>query len=490
VTEPAAEPGVRRLSAVPERWGPWIGGAERNSADRAVADVVAPYGGLVVAHVEQASPADVDAAVSVAADAFAEHRRTPAHKRADWLRAAAADLARQTDDLAAAIVAVLGKPIRFARAEVGRAPFLLEHCAEEIARMNGDVLPLDAVQGGEDRWGFTRREPYGVVAAVTPFNAPVNLLLQKVAPALAMGNAVVVKPAPEGALAALQVCEVLSRHLPPGLLNVVCGGAETATALVSHRTVRAVTLTGGVAAGEAVLANAGIKPVLLELGSNSPNIVCADADVDDAAERIATAAFGASGQQCISAQRVLVEAPVLDTFLDHFVRHSRALVVGDPADPATDMGPVVNDRARERVFAHILDAEERGGKVVLDGRREGLMLGPTVLRDAPRDSRLWQEEVFGPVALVCAVADVDDAIAQANDSELGLQASCFTSSLATAMRVAEDVRAGVVWINEATRFRLDTYPFGGFGRSGVGREGVRSAMEALSQVKFVGIRAG
>jgi glyceraldehyde-3-phosphate dehydrogenase (NADP+) len=490
VTQLAGDTAVRSLGAEPQRWGPWIAGAERSAADRPVADVVAPFDGRVLAHVEQGSAADVETAVSAAAEAFAQHRRTPGHVRADWLRAAAADLARHVDALADAIVAVLGKPRRLARAEVGRAPFLLEHCAEEIARMNGDVLPLDAVQGGEERWGFTRREPYGVVAAVTPFNAPVNLLLQKVAPALAMGNAVVVKPAPEGALAALQVCEVLSRHLPPGLFNVVCGGVETATALVSHRTVRAVTLTGGVAAGEAVLANAGIKPVLLELGSNSPNIVCADADIGDAAQRIAAAAFGASGQQCISAQRVLVEASVVDAFLEQFVRHSRALVVGDPADPATDIGPVVNDRARERVLAHIEDAEQRGGKVVLDGRREGLMLGPTVVRDAPRDSRLWCEEVFGPVALVCAVADVDDAIAQANDSELGLQASCFTSSLATAMRVAEDVRAGVVWINEATRFRLDTYPFGGFGRSGVGREGVRSAMEALSQVKFVGLRPG
>jgi acyl-CoA reductase-like NAD-dependent aldehyde dehydrogenase len=488
VTQPAGGPGVRTLGATPERWGLWLEGAEQVSESRAVAEVVAPFDGRTLAQVEQATAEDVDRAVAIAAAAFGDNRRTPGHVRAGWLRAAAADLAAHADQLADAIVAVLGKPVRLASAEVRRAPFLLEHCAEEIARMSGDHLPLDAVVGGEGRWGFTRREPYGVIAAVTPFNAPVNLLLQKVAPALAMGNAVIVKPAPEGALAALQVCEVLSRHLPPGLLNVVCGGPETATALVSHRTVRAVTLTGGVAAGEAVLASAGIKPVLLELGSNSPNIVCADADLADAAERIAVAAFGASGQQCISAQRVLVDVSVLDAFLEQFVSHSRNLVVGDPADPSTDIGPVVNERARERVLAHIEDAEERGGKVVLDGRRDGLMLGPTVVRDAPRGSRLWREEVFGPVALVCSVADVDEAIERANDSELGLQASCFTSSLATAMRVAEDVRAGVVWINEATRFRLDTYPFGGFGRSGVGREGVRSAMEELSQVKFVGMR--
>jgi acyl-CoA reductase-like NAD-dependent aldehyde dehydrogenase len=233
---------------------------------------------------------------------------------------------------------------------------------------------------------------------------------------------------------------------------------------------------------------AGIKPVWLELGSNAPNIVCADADVERAAREIASAAFSASGQQCISAQRVIVERPVVDPFVDLFVAAAGDLTVGDPADPATDIGPLVSERARDRVCRHLADAEERGGKVVLDGRVDGLCFGSSIVRDVPADALLLREEVFGPVAVVIGVDSVDEAIAVANDSELGLQAACFTSDLATAMRAAEELQAGSVWINEPTRFRLDTYPFGGYGKSGIGREGVRYAMEALSQLKFVGLR--
>jgi glyceraldehyde-3-phosphate dehydrogenase (NADP+) len=252
--------------------------------------------------------------------------------------------------------------------------------------------------------------------------------------------------------------------------------------------VRAVSLTGGVAAGEAVLAAAGIKPTLLELGSNAPNIVCADADLGDAATRIAVAAFGASGQQCISAQRVIVERAVLEPFLELFVAAASALTVGDPSDRATDLGPVVNERARQRVQTHVDDAVARGASLALDGRGDTLMLGPSIVVDPPPDAMLMREEVFGPVAAVVGARDFDHAIELANDSELGLQAACFTSSLANAMRAGEELQAGSVWINEATRFRLDTYPFGGFGKSGIGREGVRYAMEALSQLKFIGLR--
>jgi glyceraldehyde-3-phosphate dehydrogenase (NADP+) len=372
---------------------------------------------------------------------------------------------------------------------VRRGIELLHLCAEEILRMRGETIPLDAVAGGEGHWGLTRREPFGVVAAITPFNAPVNLVLQKVAPALAMGNAVVVKPAPEASVIALQVAEALSEAIPDGLLNVLPGGAEIGARLVSHPDVRAVSLTGGVAAGEAVLASAGIKPVLLELGSNSANIVCADADLDLAASAIAQAAFSASGQQCISAQRVIVESPVIDAFTTRFLSAAERLVVGDPSDPATDIGPLIHASRREHVMRFIQDAERLGAAVLLDGREgEGLLFGPTVLRDVPPESLLMRDEVFGPVAVVVEARSLDEAIGIANGCDLGLQAACFTLSLDAAMRAAEGLRAGAVWINEATRFRLDVYPFGGYGRSGIGREGVRYAMEALSQVKFVGLR--
>jgi len=479
---------IRALEPRSRPWSPRIGGSERRGQARDTVRVVAPFDRRHVADVEQSSPADVDEAVSVAERAWQAHRRAPSHERARWLHGAAAALDDCADMLADTLVATLGKPRKLSAAEVRRGPALLRRCAEEIGRMNGENLVLDAGQGGEGRWGVTRREPFGVVAAITPFNAPVNLLVQKLAPALAMGNAVVVKPAPEGAVVAIQVAEALAGVVPDGLVSVLPGGSPVALDLVARPHVRAVTLTGGVAAGEAVLRAAGIKPVHLELGSNSPNIVCADADLERAAQEIAGAAFGASGQQCISAQRVIVERPALETFTELLVAAASALVVGDPGDDATDIGPLVDERACERVRRHVDDAIARGGKLVLDGRSDDLCFGPTIVRDPAPDALILREEVFGPVAVVTGVDSLDEAIAVANDSDLGLQASCFTSSLADAMHAAEDLRAGSVWINESTRFRLDTYPFGGYGRSGIGREGVRYAMEALSQLKFVGLR--
>jgi len=479
---------MRSVEPAMATWAPWIAGAADRSIARASAASRAPFDGRHLADVEQSDTTDVGRAVAAADDAAQARRRAPAHERAEWLRRAAVALDDAGGDLVDSLVALIGKPRKLSTVEVRRGPALLLACAEEAGRMHGENLVLDTLPAGEGRWGMTRREPFGVVAAVTPFNAPVNLLLQKVGPALAMGNAVVVKPAPAGAVIALQIAEALADVVPPGMLSVLPGGPEVALDLVARPQVRAVTLTGGVAAGEAVLRAAGIKPVHLELGSNSPNIVCADANLDRAATEIAGAAFGASGQQCISAQRVIVERAVLDPFVELFAAAARALRVGDPADPSTDLGPLVSQRARDRVLRHLDDAEERGGKLVLDGRTDDLCFGPSIVRDAGAESLVLREEVFGPVAVVIAVDSVDEAIAVANDSELGLQASCFTGSLATAMQVGEQIRAGSVWINEPTRFRLDTYPFGGYGKSGIGREGVRYAMESLSQIKFIGLR--
>ncbi len=479
---------MRALGDAATRWGLWLDGVERADPDRGVRPSISPWDGRLLADVEQATDSDVEDAVASAQTAYVSHRRTPGHERARWLHGAADALADVVEPLARTIVDLLGKPIRSSRFEVGRGVQLLRLCAEEISRLGGENLPLDAVEGGEGRWGLTRRESFGVVAAVTPFNAPVNLMLQKVAPALATGNAVVVKPAPEAAVVALQIAEVVASALPPGLLSVLPGGPEVAIRLAADRQVRVVSLTGGVAAGEAVLAAAGVKPVLLELGSNAPNIVCADADLDDAATRIAAAAFGASGQQCISAQRVIVERSVFEEFAGLFAAAAGRMQIGDPHDPGTEIGPLVHERRRDAVVRFIEDAVSRGAGLVLDGRREDLCFGPTVLRDAAADALICTEEVFGPVAVLIPADSLDHAVEIANDSPFGLQAACFTSDLGAAMWVAEELRSGAVWINDSTRFRLDTYPFGGFGQSGIGREGVRSAMEAFSQVKFIGIR--
>ena len=479
---------VRTLYERNSRWGPWVAGRERPSAEREVGSVVSPADGAQLAQVEQATSADVDEVIAVAHEAFQQHRFATGHQRAAWLRASAAALRKCADELSAGLIDVLGKPRKMAVGEVDRGIDLLDLCAEEIARFGGETIPLDAVSNGKDMWGLTRREPYGVVAAITPFNAPVNLLLQKVAPALATGNAVVVKPAPEGAIAALQVAEALAGVLPDGLLNVINGDAEAARELSGNALVRAVSLTGGVAAGESVMQAAGIKPVLLELGSNAPNVVADDADLDDAATRIAGAAFGASGQQCISAQRIIVDTAVFDEFSACFIAAARELVVGDPRDTATDLGPLVSERRKLHIDRYLDDAEARGGRILLDGRRKDLFYGPTIVADLPPESLLRCDEVFGPVAVLIEVDSFDEAIAVANDSELGLQAACFTRSLARAMQAAERIEAGTVLINQASRFRIDLYPFGGYKKSGIGREGVRSAMEGFSQIKTVAIR--
>lgn len=477
----------------PARHGPWINGCETHQPQREAVTVTDPYHGNAAAELEQASHDDVARAVSASRAAFHAHRGQPGHVRAGWLRAAAAAIEARRGELAATLVRTIGKPQRAAAAEVGRGAAVFRLAAEEIVRFGGETIPIDGVPGGEDRWSLTFPEPHGVAALVTPFNAPVNLLAQKLAPALAVGNAAVIKPSPEGGPVTNQLAAILDECLPPGLVTVLHGGAETVQELAARPEVDAVSLTGGVEAGQAVLARAGVKPVLLELGSNSPNVVAADADLDDAASRIAAAAFGASGQQCISAQRVYAQTEVFDEFAKRFTDAARGLAVGDPADETTALGPLVHDRAASRVQDLIDDAEHRGATLLLDGRpSDGAnprLLGPTVLTDVPDGAALLDQEAFGPVAVLARAGNLDDAITAANQVGGMLQAACFTRDLTTATRAARDLQAGSVWINEPTRFRLDIYPFGGTGTSGVGREGIRYAMQAFSHLKHVGIRA-
>jgi acyl-CoA reductase-like NAD-dependent aldehyde dehydrogenase len=313
--------------------------------------------------------------------------------------------------------------------------------------------------------------------------------MHKVATALATGNAVFAKPCLEGTSVALALAEAFQEAgLPDGLFGIVTGDRAEALALAAHRHVALVTVTGGTAAGEALAGAAGAKRFVAELGGNAANIVCRDAVLETAAARIAASAFEASGQQCISAQRVIVEAPVLERFLDLFERAAGRLVVGDPSDPKTDIGPVVSARAADRIEAVIEEARGRGARILGGPRRQGCVLAPTIVVDAPAESRVVRDEVFGPVAVVIPAADTEAAIAIANDSPFGLQAACFTQSLDTAFRVTGALHVGSVWVNEGSRFRLDNYPFGGIGSSGFGREGVRYAMEEYTQWKFVGIR--
>lgn len=455
----------------------------------AAMDLISPVDLSVYSQLEETPAPRIEQAIGAAHAAFLANRRSTAAVRAQQLRAAAEAVGAAAGELVELLIRDIGKPRRLAVVEANRSVEFIRACAAETLRIGGETLPLDAVAAGAGRFGFTRRVPYGVIAAITPFNAPINLLVQKVAPALAAGNAVLAKPHPAGTRVAQRVARAFAEAgLPAGLFTVLTGDKAVAASLVADRRVMAVSFTGGSAAGEALARAAGAKKFVAELGANSANVVLADADIDDAAKRIAGAAFEASGQQCVSAQRVIVEAPVYDAFVAAFVTAAKALKVGDPAAADTDIGPMVSLAAAQRAMEMAEDAVRCGGELALPPRRKDCTVSPGVIINTPRRARLWCEEVFGPLAIVERVSDAEQALAAANDSPFGLQGSVFTRSLKWAMRFCAELEVGAVWVNEASRFRLDIYPFGGAKGSGFGREGVRYAIEELSQVKFAGLR--
>jgi acyl-CoA reductase-like NAD-dependent aldehyde dehydrogenase len=474
------------MTAVPEI-SSFVGGAK--VAGGTTFDFVRPQDGKLIGRIVEAGEAGVEAAVQAASAAFAAHRKSTTHQRITWLKQAAAALAADAENIAQIISEDVGKPIRSCRFEAKRGVEFLEACAAALPFINGEVLPVDASMPGAGHYGFTRHIPYGVVAGITPFNAPVNLLVQKLGPAIAAGNAIIIKPAPAGTRVALALARLFQdAGWPPGLFTVLTGDKLTANALAAHSQVRAVSFTGGTAGGDALARAAGAKKFVAELGSNAANIVLADADLDDAAKRIAAAAFEASGQQCISAQRILVDHKSADAFAEKLAAAAKAMKVGKAEDPTTDIGPMVSRASADRVMAMCQDAITRGASYVLEPRQDGASVSPGILRNVPFEAQLWKNEVFGPIALIVPFDNVEEALRLANDSPFGLQGSVFTRDLGAAFRFAEDFDVGALWINEASRFRLDLYPFGGVKTSGVGREGVRYAIEEFSQVKFVGMR--
>jgi len=443
-------------------------------------------GGMLA--IAEADEGIVAQAVDSARRAFQAQRPAPSTVRLRHLQCLKDALSREAAALARLISEDVGKPIRVARGEVARGLQFVEACMSELSHLGGEVLPLDAVPAGVGRIGYTRRFPYGVVGAITPFNAPVNLLVQKLAPALAAGNACVAKPAPASLRTALHLAAAaVEAGLPPGMMNVLAGDKATALALAGHPDVGVVSFTGGVQAGEALARATGVRRFVSELGSSAANVVLADADLESAAAKIATAAFEASGQQCISAQRIIVEARIYDEFAERFAAAAGRMRVGPADDERTDVGPLVSEASADRIMALCDDAISLGARYRLAPRREGLVLSPVIIEELSPSARLWHEEVFGPVAVLIRASDANHALELANDSPFGLQGAVFTRSLSQAFRFAESFEVGALWVNEASRFRLDMYPFGGMKLSGTGREGVRYAIEELSQLKFTGI---
>jgi acyl-CoA reductase-like NAD-dependent aldehyde dehydrogenase len=448
-------------------------------------DVASPYSGETVGRVAKAGADETRRAIDAAEAAMREP--LPAHKRAEILVRVAGLLGRRHDEVARTISDEAGKPMKAARVEARRAMSTYTFAAVEARKLAGEMVPMDASQAGEGKLAFTLRRPIGVVGAISPFNFPLNLVAHKLAPALAAGCAVVLKPASQTPLSALLLAELETEAgLPPGWLNVLVGPAsEIGDVLIEDERVKALTFTGSGAVGWKLAERAPKKRVKLELGNATPVIIAEDADIDTAAQAMAANAFSFAGQSCISVQRIYVEAPAYDRFLERFLPRVEELRLGDPADEETDVGPVIDEDARERILEWIEEARAGGARVLTGGELDGELIRPTVIADAGPEFKVSCDEVFGPVCTVNSVGSLDEAIELANGTRYGLQAGIFTTKLETSLRAAQELEFGGVIVNEAPTFRADQMPYGGVKDSGNTREGPAYAVRELTEERLV-----
>ena len=453
-----------------------------------ILSVVNPYSGEQVGAVPAGTALDVRHAVTEAAEGARVMRELPLHERAGILSRTALRLAEETEPMARLIVSESGKTIREARAEVGRAAGIFQLAAEETKRLHGETLPFDALRNGVGRTGYWIWEPVGIVGAITPWNVPLALTAHKIAPALGAGNAVVHKPAEQTPLNALRLYELMCEcGLPEHAVRVVTGtGEEAGDALVQHPDVPFISFTGSREVGTQLPGRAGFKRVALELGGNSPVIVTASADIVAAAEAIVKGGFAVAGQLCISVQRVIAHRSILPALEHAIVERVNKLITGDPMDERTDVGPLIDSGACARVAALVREACGSGARTLAGGGPiQGNLFAPTVLDNVAPDSRLVTEEAFAPLIVLAPFDALDEAISIANATPYGLNAGIYTDSLAEAMQASREIVAGSIMINDVPSFRSDLMPYGGRKQSGIGREGVRFAMEEMSERKVV-----
>jgi acyl-CoA reductase-like NAD-dependent aldehyde dehydrogenase len=446
-----------------------------------------PYDGSPAGTVFQAGPEQVDAAIVAALKAFPAMRALSRHERSSILYRAHGLLAERREEMAKAISSESGKPIREARGEVDRGLFTLLFSAEEAHRLHGEEVPMDAHPGGKGKMGLLIREPLGVVAAITPFNFPLNLSLHKIGPALAAGNTVVHKPASTTPISAILLARIFhDAGLPAGALNVITGpGGSIGDALTFDPRIAMVTFTGSPEVGQRIRNLAGMKRVTLELGSNSAVIIEADADLDKAVPKCVAGAFAHSGQVCISIQRIFAQESVRDEVASRMAELTGKLRIGHPLDDETEVSSLITEAEAKRVETWIAEARDAGAKVVTGGKRRGATLDPTVLTGVPAGASLSAKEAFGPVVSVNSYQTLDDAISMVNQSDYGLQAGMYTRDIDKAFRAAREVHVGGFHINEIPAFRVDQMPYGGVKLSGTGREGPRYAVEEMTELKLI-----
>lgn len=465
-------------------FGCYIGG-ERIETGNAI-EVRSPYDESLVAVVHRAGPKEIEIAIVKATAAFQVTRKMPVWKRAEALEKISLGIATRREEFAQVIALEAGKPIRTARLEVDRAIFTFKVAAEESKRIYGEVVPLDWIPGTEGREAQIRRIPLGPIVGISPFNFPLNLVAHKVAPALAAGNPIVLRPASQTPVSALKLAEVVSGSgWPADGFSVVPSTTQDAAPLIEDERIKLLTFTGSPAVGWGLKTRAGRKRVTLELGGNAGVIVHSDADVAYAAERVAWGGFSYAGQSCISVQRVYVHADIYGSFVEQFVQRVKALKLGDPLDEATDVGPLIDDGAAERVEAWVAEAQKGGAKVLTGGSRTGNLWQPTVLDEIQPTMRVSCQEVFAPLVGLYPYTDVSQAIAAVDDSDFGLQAGLFTHDLNIVRQAFEDIEVGGLMVNDVSTFRIDHMPYGGVRQSGFGREGLRYAIEEMSELKLL-----
>ena len=459
--------------------------------DQKMIHVLNPFTQEIVGSLAVARSSDVESALLSAHRGLDICRALPRHQRASILLATANIVREQQQDFAKLIVQEAGKTIVQARTEVSRCINTLELSAEEAKRLSGEVIPFDAYEGAMGRQGYTHCDPLGIILAITPFNDPLNLVAHKLGPAVAGGNAVILKPSEHAPLSAIKLVDAfVNAGLDKSIISVVVGDAEIGRLLVASDDIRMVSFTGGMATGEAITRIAGLKKMAMDLGGNAPVIVMADSDLDAAVQATVSGAFWASGQNCIGTQRIFVERSVFDQFASEFVAQTRQLHVGDPMDENTDVGPMITLEQAKRINAWVSNAINQGATLLEGHHRQGNFYHPTVLTNVPKNSQVSAEEVFAPVVILEPFDSFDEVINKANSVDYSLHAGIFTSNLELALTAADRLQASGVMINDSSDFRFDAMPFGGYKRGSLGREGVRYALQEMTQTKVVCFKRG
>ena len=463
-----------------------IGGKHVSSED--LVDVKNPYDGQTIDTIPIAHRQTAQLAIDAANDAKESLTEMSAFKISNKLLNAVRKLEEKREEFAHILSLEVGKPINEALVEVDRSIETLRLSAEEAKRIYGESVPLDAGLNGKGFFAFTQRLPLGVVAAITPFNYPLNLTIHKIAPAIACKNTVIVKPPTEAPLAVMKFCELLDEEFPDGVVNVVTGyGSEIGDYLVCSAEVDKISFTGSLTTGMMISQKAGMKKVTLELGGNDPVIILNDADLDKAVKGIINGAFLNAGQVCMGVKRVIVEEGVADEFAEKLVEATEKLVMGNPLESTTTLGTLISQKAAMQVEEAVNNAVANGAEILTGGKRDGAFYTATVIDNVTPDMDLVVRETFGPVAPIIRVNDLEEAIEVANATEYGLQAGVFTNDYASAMRCAQEIEAGTVFINKQSTFRTDNMPFGGFKNSGVGKEGIKYAVEEMTKTKLIGL---